>query len=122
MLEGLTIYLIIGLLAGLVAFAFLFKKWDLPGWCKKMFHLTNRVRTLVFILLVGILMAFALVAISAALQLPTQAAQVLQGIGIGFICIILTGLLQPPKGTGTGRGGSGTNHRTSSGGGRRSRG
>jgi hypothetical protein len=94
----------IGLLAGLVIFLLVFAKWDFPGWLRRSLRLTNRLKALIVVLLLGTLLAACVMAVSQVLQLRQTPSEILEGFVMGFNCAIVVGLV---RGTEKPRGGAG---------------
>lgn len=84
----------IGILAGLVIFLLVFAKWDFPGWLRRSLHLTDRLKALIVVLLLGTLLAACVMAISQALQLEKTPSEILEGFVMGFNCAIVVGLVR----------------------------
>lgn len=122
--SSVTLLFFVGLLAGLVGFTFLYKKVDIPGYFKSSFRLNTRVKTVVFIIIFGVMLAFCLALIMDVLRLSDGAMQVVEGISVGFMCSMLPTLLITNRNSGNSGGtASGKNSRQSSqSGGRRSKG
>lgn len=126
-MEGLfssvTLFFLLGLAAGLVGFTLLYKKVDIPGFFKEFFHLNTRVKSFLFIILFGVALAFCLALLMDVARLGDTASQVVEGLSVGFMCSMLPTLL----GIKTSSNSSGSkpatkNSKSSSGGGRRSKG
>lgn len=92
--ESLTVYLMIGLALGVAGFLFLWRKWDLPGYLKTRFRLDTRVKNILFLVVFGMLLAFCLAMLMDVAGLPLPVAQFLEGLGIGFNCSLIPGLLR----------------------------
>ena len=122
MFDALTLYVIIGIAVGIVAFTILFNRWDLPGTLRKRFSLNTRGKGLVFLLASAIMLAILGVVLVQVLGLPEAVAQVVEGLIIGFNLALIPGIIRPKNnGSGSNRGGR-NNNRSSNSGGRRSKG
>lgn len=102
MFDAVTIYVALGLLSGLIVFLLVFKKWDLPAYLKKHYKLNTRVKMLLFVLVFGVILAVCMTMLANVLRLPPAAAQVIEGLTIGFNCAVVVGLLRPADGRGKG--------------------
>lgn len=98
--DGFTLYLAIGLFAGLAGFMLLFTKFDLPGYCKRKYKLYTRLKAIGFALVIGIVLAFLIALILDLIGVNETLAQILEGVAIGFNCAMLVGIVRPaePKG------------------------
>ena len=121
MFDALTLYVIIGIAVGIVAFTILFNRWDLPGTLRKKFSLNTQLKGLVFVLASGIILAILGVVLMQVLGLPEAVAQVVEGVIIGFNLALIPGIIRPKNNGGSNRGGRG-NARSTNSGGRRSKG
>lgn len=102
MFDAVTIYVALGLLAGLIVFLLVFKKWDLPAYLQKQYKLNTRVKMLLFVLVFGIILAVCMTMLANVLRLSAAAAQLIEGLTIGFNCAVVVGLLRPEDGRGKG--------------------
>lgn len=93
MLLGLTVYVAIGALVSLVGFLFLFTKWPLPKKLKSAFKLNTRLKMLLFIVLLGVVLSLFITVLAVLLGLPKIWEEVVQGLGMGFSCAVVVGLL-----------------------------
>ncbi|MDD3920764.1 MAG: hypothetical protein PHO41_06320 [Eubacteriales bacterium] len=91
--SSVTLLFLLGLIAGLVGFTFLYKKWDIPGYFKAAFKLNSRVKAFLFVFVFGVVLSFCLALIMDVLRLSEQAMQVMEGISVGFMCSMLPTLL-----------------------------
>ncbi len=99
--DSFTIYIGIGIIAGLGGFVFIFRKWNLPQYCKKRYNLNTKIKIIIFIMLQGILLALLLAMLMNVLRVNDIAAQVLEGAAIGFNCAVLAGLFREGEARGS---------------------
>jgi len=92
--DSFTIYIGLGIIAGLGVFIFIFRKWNFPQYLKKRYGLNTRTKIILFIMLQGILLALLLAMLMNVLRIQDIAAQVLEGAAIGFNCAVLAGLFR----------------------------
>ena len=123
-MEAFTLYMMIGIFAGLALFLYVFTKWDLPAYCRKRFRLNTRVKKTLFIIVFGFFLALLLAMIMDMLNITGTVNDLVVGLSIGFNCALLAGILRdpPPANTGTGTSKQRTNSRNDGSGGRRSKG
>ncbi len=101
MFETFTPYLIGGILAGLVLFLLLFRFWNLPRKLKSHFKLNTRLKVAVFIVLTGFAVAIVVTVLVGVIGLPAVPAQIIEGLGVGFSCAVLVGVLNRDAGKNT---------------------
>lgn len=98
MFDTFTPYLIGGILAGLVLFMLLFRFWNLPRKLKTYFKLNTRSKVAVFIVLAGFVVAIVVTMLVGILGVPEVPAQIIEGLGVGFSCAVLVGVLNSDAG------------------------
>ena len=108
--ELFTSYLLGGLLAGFIVFLLLFRFWNLPAKIKSHFKLNSRMKIVLFIVLAGFAVAILVTVLVGALALPETVSQVIEGVGIGFSCAIVVGVLNA-SGADSGKNAPGTRAR-----------
>ncbi|HOF94365.1 MAG TPA: hypothetical protein PLE79_02385, partial [Clostridia bacterium] len=74
--DSFTIYIGLGIIAGLGIFIFIFRKWNLPQYLKKRYSLNTRTKIILFIMLQGILLALLLAMLMNVLRIQDIAAQI----------------------------------------------
>lgn len=97
MFDALTPFVALGIIAGLPLCMLLFKKWDLPAYLKERFKLNTRVKGTLYVLAQGIVIAVLIAMVLDMLQLPGSIAMVIEGLGIGFNCAVLVGVLRQER-------------------------
>ncbi|HWR23632.1 MAG TPA: hypothetical protein VN366_09205 [Feifaniaceae bacterium] len=109
MLDAFTPHLLYGLIGGLVASLILFRFFNLPLRLKNRFRLNTRGKMVLFIVLTGFAVAVLVTALVGLIGFPADAGQVIEGIGIGFSCAVVIGVLNASHAEDTKRtSGSGT--------------
>jgi|GEM_PF-6448094 len=91
--QAFTVYVGAGAVAGLAVFLLLFLKWKLPGKFKKMFRLNTRLKMFVFIILLGVVLTAVTTILSVVFGLAPEVTETIQGVGIGFSCAVVVGLV-----------------------------
>lgn len=102
---GFTTYVAIGALVSLVVFLLLFTKWPLPKKLKNRFKLNTKMKMLLFVVVMGVVLAVFATIIAVLLGVPQIWIEVIQGLGVGFSCAVVVGLLDTidPAGPAQGR-------------------
>lgn len=108
MFDVFTSYLLYGLVAGLVLSLILFRFWNLPSKLKSVFKLNTRTKTVLFVILMGFAVAVVVTVLVGIVGLPVNVGQVVEGIGVGFSCAVVVGLLNTSADEGKKTGVSGT--------------
>ncbi len=93
MFDAFSSYVLYGLVGGLVLSLLAFRFFDLPLKLKDRFKLNTKAKMVLFIILTGFAVAIFVTVLVGVIGLPVDAGQVIEGIGIGFSCAVVIGVL-----------------------------
>lgn len=103
MFDAFTSYLMYGLIGGLVLSLILFRFYNLPLKLKERFKLNTKAKMVLFIILTGFAVAIFVTLLVGVIGLPVDVGQVIEGIGVGFSCAVVIGMLNASHSNGTGK-------------------